>query len=204
MENINEIRKEIINNLNKYKTINNYDENYVNLLISGIKLEIIDMKYFLNNIDNLIRYNVFLSNDLYIFLINNYNLDKYKIEVSYLENKINEKNLYNKLSSEEQKLYNYYINEGSLAYKNSDYSKALQLYQKGKDLTNHPIFDYYIGKMYFKLRKFDIANDYISKYELNGGEKEIHSLLCLWGNNKDLTNDKIIEIDEKANKLIIF
>ena len=202
-DNKNLSRKDIIDNLNACKINNDYDE-YAKLLILGLELKVISVKYFFNRVDRLMNIKLKLARDLYQFFISKYEVSEYDVELSYFKNKLNEKMLYDNFSSEDKEKYNYYKEMGSLAYDNDDYQNALNLYKKGKDLTNHPIFDYYIGKMYFKLKQFDLANEYLLKYELNGGEKEMHSILYLWRNNDNATEEKILELDEKINRLVEF
>lgn len=72
----------------------------------------------------------------------------------------------------------------------NDYVKSLQIYLKNYRETKNIILEYYIGKMYYKLKDYKNAIFYLSKYELNGYSRLnktylylYYSLIRIHGNN---------------------
>ena len=86
--------------------------------------------------------------------------EEYYVELEYLKNRINEEKLYNLLSPVNKDMYNSCLENGQIASSTEDFEAALNHYIKGKNLTNHPIFDYYIGQTYFSLHKFEPSLGY--------------------------------------------
>jgi len=138
--------------------------------------------------------NVLFSGWLLLNLKNNYNISDSNDIYNYLKYKIDEKVSYLNLNEDAKEVYNQSIELGRKAYKNGELDKALEYYQNGKQVTNHPIFDYYIGKMNYKKGKFSEAYEILSSYEKHGGNKLLQASLYLY------TIDKKNGRYKKANK----
>ena len=104
---------------------------------------------------------------------------KYQPQILYLKNKINEEKAYQELGIEQKEAYTKAITKGREYYHANNLSTAYNYYTYGKYITNHPIFDYYIGKILFKSQKQDEAYKYFKIYIKNGGEKYLKALLYL-------------------------
>lgn len=104
---------------------------------------------------------------------------KYQPQILYLKNKINEEKAYQELGNEQKEAYTKAITKGREYYHANNLSTAYNYYTYGKYITNHPIFDYYIGKILFKAQKQDEAYKYFKIYIKNGGEKYLKALLYL-------------------------
>lgn len=199
------IKKKYYEKLVYYEQSSNYDNILIKFLIFGLEQQLITTKTFMNYIDRLISSNYKYAYDLLEYLTANYNLDNYSLELNYLKNKLNEKYLYYNLSKEKKDYYDLCIEKGRVFYRNGDLETAMYYYEAGLYVTSHPIFNYYIGKIYFKNKNFDIAQEYFSKYEQNGGEKELKALLYIWTYfDKHYNSKQIIKTDEKTKKLISF
>lgn len=130
--------------------------------------------------------------------------DGYKAEIKYLKNKINEKKLYQSLTKDEKETYDKVMEKGREFYHANDFYTANDCYIFGMDIINHPIFDYYIGKMSYKTWKLDDAYYHLSRYIEHGGEKLLKALVYL--NAINYINDNIEEIkknEEVANRIKI-
>ena len=115
----------------------------------------------------------------------------YQPQIRYLKNKINEERAYQELGKEQKEVYVKAITKGREQYHNNNLSTAYDYYTYGKYITNHPIFDYYIGKILYKNKNKDEAYKCFKNYIENGGEKYLKALLYLVTfSNSDV--DKII------------
>ena len=108
------------------------------------------------------------------------NVNKYKVEIKYIQNKINEKIIFNNLSDKKKEYYNICLENGRKAYQEGNLEEALVCYETGKYVTNHPVFNYYIGKIYYKKKNHEKAKEYLSIYEKNGGEKLSKTYLYMY------------------------
>lgn len=138
------------------------------------------------NLDNKIVYNA-----IYILIKNNYIeeskniLDKFiinnknKIKINILQNAIKNQTDYNNLSEIEKDNFNDSINIGHDYYVNKDLEKAYYTYKQGEYLTNQNIFLYYIGKILFKLGKYNEAEEYLKRYIKVGSDKITKAYLYL-------------------------
>lgn len=140
---------------------------------------LVNVKELLRNIDILSDKNSTLALEKLELLKENKLSKKYILEIKYLENKINEKQLYNNLSDKRKDYYNICIENGRKAYLDENYQEALVCYETGKYVTKHPIFDYYIGKIYYKKHKIKEAKEKLLEYEKVGGEKLAKTYLYL-------------------------
>lgn len=85
----------------------------------------------------------------------------------FIINYINEcKRYYLMKNSKNGSLVLDYINSGKEALDNNEYQKALYIFNKAFKNTGDPIFNYYLGITYFKLKNYTMANDKLSNYAL--------------------------------------
>ena len=125
------------------------------------------------------------------------------VEVSYLRNKINERKKYTNLSESSKNIYNICIIEGRKEFDRKEYYNSLIYYQVAAIVTEHPIFNYYIGEVLYKVGKLDEAYKYMMDYEACGGEKELPSLLYLNAIDERKKRHKLVNKREnKRNKLV--
>lgn len=149
---------------------NNYTEKY---LIIG-KL---DIKQQLVIIDKMIEEDLETATKLLKDL--SPKAKKYQPQILYLKNKINEEKAYQELGKEQKEAYTKAIRKGREYYRANNLPTAYDYYTYGKHTTNHPIFDYYIGKILYKAKNKDEAYKYFKFYIENGGKKYLKALLYL-------------------------
>lgn len=161
-------------------------------------------KKVLNMVDKVISRDPAVASLLLDKVVENYaDVNGTSIEVNYLRNKINEEKHYLFLSPPDKQVYDICIRKGREEYDKKEYDNALNYYQAAALITEHPIFDYYIGKILYKMGKMDKAYEYMQKYEKHGGKKELHSLLYL--KVMDFRMKRIMMAysrDSKSNKLV--
>lgn len=104
---------------------------------------------------------------------------KYEPQILYLKNKINEEKAYQELGKEQKEVYAKAIQKGREYYQANNLPTAYDYYTYGKYITNHPIFDYYIGKILYKNKNQEEASKYFKIYIENGGKKYLETLLYL-------------------------
>ena len=100
------------------------------------------------------------------------NIDEYKLE--YLKNKIKEKEM------KKHDMVDYYLKKGHEAYNKFDLKYALIVYYLALTTTKDNVFNYYVGKIAYKLKDYECARRYLNIYILNGAEKASKSLLYLY------------------------
>ena len=103
----------------------------------------------------------------------------YNVEVIYLQNCIREKELEDKLSENRKKAYNQAIVQGTSYLYYEEYDTAYDYFLYGKYVTNHPVFDYYIGYCFFKTYHDEEAYQILSNYREHGGKKLLEALTVL-------------------------
>ena len=103
----------------------------------------------------------------------------YDVEVAYLKNCIREKELEENLPEERKEAYNKALAEGIKCLHYDDYETAYDYFLYGKYVTNHPVFDYYIGYCFFKTYHDEEAYQILSNYKEQGGEKLLETLTLL-------------------------
>ncbi len=121
--------------------------------------------------------------------------DFYLMEIEYISNMIKEEEMYRELYSTQKKQYDCLKALGRSFYELNDYERAYYQYERAKKETNHPIFDYYLGKMLYKQRKYLEALPYFQEYLSHGGKKMPNCLLYMIKIHKKQKEYK------KANKL---
>ena len=165
---INNGRNDIISKL--IDSSNNAEETY-------LVIKRLDIKQQLIIIDKMIKQDLETATRLLEEL--SHKAVKYQSQILYLKNKINEERAYKELGKEQKEIYAKAITKGREQYHDNNLSAAYDYYAYGKYITNHPIFDYYIGKILFKAQKQDEAYKYFKIYIKNGGEKYLKALLYL-------------------------
>lgn len=106
-------------------------------------------------------------------------LDVYNEELRYLKNCLKEKR---KIEDDDTI---FFIKSGRKCYQKENYKDALSEYKKGLKKTNNAIFNYYIGKMYYKLGRKKDASRYLKIYAHFGADKLSKCYLYLYLCSKD-------------------
>lgn len=115
------------------------------------------------------------------YLLSNINLvlRKERKYIEIIKNAIRNQETYCALTEEQKKEYEKAIYYGSLTYQNQDYDIAYAYFIRGFEVTNHPIFKYYIGKVLYKKKEFLAARNYFLQYIEKGEEKGAKAYLYL-------------------------
>lgn len=191
--------KEMINKNQKEKIDEDFSNGITNetekLLNSCIENKLLTEQDALNYIKKLIDLGKI---DLASFLLNDIKKNYRGIDddiCNYLNSIITEEKLYQNLTDEQKNIYNECIKKGKQANR---IDESIKWYSLGKKETNHPIFDYYCGKMYYKLNKYDRAYKYLNEYKEQGGTKIFQNLLYM------LIIDKKTGKINKANQKVKF
>ena len=161
-------RNDIINKL--IDSPNNAEETY-------LMIKRLDIKQQLIIIDKMIKQDLETATKLLEEL--SHKSVNYQPQIRYLKNKINEERAYQELGKEQKEVYAKAITKGREQYHDNNLSTAYDYYTYGKYITNHPIFDYYIGKILYKNKNKDEAYKCFKNYIENGGEKYLKALLYL-------------------------
>ena len=119
----------------------------------------------------------------------------YDVEVTYLKNCIREKELEENLPEEKKEAYNNALEKGIGHLHYEDYETAYDYFLYGKYVTNHPIFDYYIGYCFFKTYHDEEAYQILSSYKEHGGEKLLETLTLL--KSLDCKTSRLEQASEK-------
>ena len=119
----------------------------------------------------------------------------YDIEVAYLKNYIREKELEEALPEERKDAYSKALTQGLKCLLYNDYETAYDYFSYGKYVTNHPIFDYYMGYCLFKTYHGEEAYQILSNYKEHGGEKLLEALTLL--KSLDCKNLRMEQAKEK-------
>lgn len=94
-----------------------------------------------------------------------------KLILNSLQKIINEQVNYNKLSEDEKNSYQVAIEKGYTYYEEGNIEYAYYMYTFGEYTTNNNIFNYYKGKMLYKLGRIEKALIYFEEYVKNGSDK---------------------------------
>ena len=119
----------------------------------------------------------------------------YDVEVAYLKNCIREKELEENLPEVRKEAYNNALEKGIGHLHYEDYETAYDYFLYGKYVTNHPIFDYYIGYCFFKTYHDEEAYQILSSYKEHGGEKLLETLTLL--KSLDCKTSRLEQASEK-------
>lgn len=149
------------------------------ILEVAYKNHLIDYESLLREINKLIKKDYKLGKNILEQVKYDLQEKNYRVELNYLQRKINEKQLYEELTEEQQKIYHTVIRNGNGYYKERKTKSFYKEYLIGKEKTNHPIFDYYIGKSLYKMHDYENSEKYLLEYLKTGGEKLPKALLYL-------------------------
>lgn len=179
--------KTLLNEANiilKRNIVNNIDNVYENLKLA---IESKDFKktililYYIPKIN--IKNEKLIYNSIYILIKNNYleeakeildmfiKGNKNKIFINTLYKVINNQIELNNLSERELESYKIAIEKGHQYYQDGNLEYAYYTYKFGEYTTGNSIFLYYIGKILFKLKRYNEALDYLNQYVKIGTDK---------------------------------
>lgn len=100
--------------------------------------------------------------------------------LTYLYYKIQRKINYNNLSEKTKHRIEFYINSARENFKYENIKGAINNLKLGKKLTNDELFDYYLGKMYFKIEDYENSIIHLKAYNnANGSDKREKSHMYL-------------------------
>lgn len=184
----------ILNISNKYHTEIMTNDEFLKENIENISRNILDNnippRKISKYINRIIELDPILAEKLlHLHLRNNF-FYLNEITVKTLTNKINEKKLYLILSEKGKAQYHQFKKDGQKAYRSGNLEKAYEIYSKAEYEIKHPIFDYYVGKILYKLGMYNEAKKRIEKYLENGGEKTSKALIYLLGIEVKNSNHK--------------
>ncbi len=91
-----------------------------------------------------------------------------KIKHQFLFNKINQLQYYSMMSEEEKYRFEALLRQGSQAYQEKDLPLAYDYYEAGKYLFDNVIFDYYLGKIDYKIHDYKQALFHLKKFIREG------------------------------------
>lgn len=128
----------------------------------------------------------------------------YKVETSYLINKIKEANNYNLLTENNKLLIDNFKSKGRQAYKKGMLVEAIDYYKAGLYVTELNEFNYYLGKIYYKLNFTEEAKKYFKEYLKEGASKYTKaklyiSRIYLRNNNYGKANSVIAQSNLVSN-----
>lgn len=103
----------------------------------------------------------------------------YLEEINFLKRKINEKELYFEMSDEKSYIYELEIQSISENIRRRKFDSVYFSCINISNISDCPIVYYYLGKIYFKMYKFEEAKKLFSEYMKHGGEKALKCLLYL-------------------------
>ena len=168
------------NNKNEYiKQINMlFNNNYASI------------DFYLKECNKLVDIDLYLAKDFLKKIIEKNTNNKSLNKIEYIKNKIQNKEQYNKYTEQDRELINYYINSAKEYIEQENYEYALYTYEAGLYITKNNIFNYYIGKTYYKLENYKISNKYLLKYNEKGTEKLEKSTLYICMINSIFNNKK--------------
>lgn len=176
-----------------------YNDEVKNYFVKNIESKKLNINKIYKYINKLVGSNVVFSKWLLLKLENNYKIDDDIDIYNYLKFRIDEEISYLNLCESDKEIYNQCIGLGREAYNNGELDKALEYYQNGKQVTNHSIFDYYIGKMNYKKGNYNEAYEILSDYEKHGGNKLLQASLYLY--TIDKKNNRNKKANKRANKI---
>ena len=158
--------------LKKEKSKKNNDiHDFIKQSYKYLKIEHRDLFYTISDCNYLINKGYIKEAKELFKIIVNLNNNKYNVQINYLQNKLNEIKFEQQMSKEDVKNYTLCMEFGRYYLEEEKYEDALKYFIKGLHLTNHNIFNYYIGKTYYKLGIYDYAINYFEKYYNKGTYK---------------------------------
>ncbi len=153
-------------------------------------------------IDDMIEKDVTSAKEKLLELTQTINVETYDLELEFLTNKIHEKELFLAFTNEQKKQYYSLQEQGSNYYRDHHFFYAMNCYEAAKYQTNHPIFDYYLGKINYVVMNFEQAIFYLENYASHGGEKMQKCLLYLGQSYRKVKkNQEAKEVFQKMQRL---
>lgn len=108
------------------------------------------------------------------------NENKCSKKIKFIEKLIKEKENYQLKPDEEKKKIEEFKENGREFYKSKELDKSIVIYKNALYFTHDNIFNYYIGKIYYKMKDYNQSENYLLEYCKNEGcEKYIKSKLYL-------------------------
>ncbi len=133
----------------------------------------------LMEISNLVSVDLDSAIDILQSVILDNQNDFYLMEIEYVTNMIREEEMYRELTSDKKMYYDCLKMLGTDFYEIGNCQRAYYHYELAKEKTEHPIFDYYLGKMLYKQARYIDALPYFQEYLSHGGKKLPNCLLYL-------------------------
>jgi hypothetical protein len=168
----------LLNKIQNYVNINDIPIDFtelltlVNLILKPEQTKSIDE--LIKEANELIENNLINEAKIKIDTIKkHYNYYSQKQIVSFLENKLNEKNIYNNLSKKIKNQIEEYKKLGKLNYYFGDYYSSYQYFSAGLYLTSYNEFYYYMAKCLFFMDRQEEAAKMFLKYMKTGYNKKI-------------------------------
>lgn len=91
--------------------------------------------------------------------------------IKYYERRIEEELFYSKQKNKEKELVKYLVQIGESCYKDRNNEASLYYNELGKKMTNDYVFDYYLGKTYYRMHNYKKATEHLNSYSKQGFEK---------------------------------
>ena len=177
------------------------DDHYLNYFNGLVGSGYVSVNNILLEVEKMIKLgNVELASNILNTLPNMEIFAAYSIELDYLNNLLNEKIAYLGLGDERKQLFIDLKTQGSKLYHAKRYKDAFKLYEKAYEITGLNIFEYYLGKCLFRMKRLEYAEEYFLRYLEHGGEKKEKTLLFLIGIGK-IRNDEYGNYLEEMNRI---
>ena len=196
---ISKITKSIIEKQNNTHKKIIEDQNFLKENIEEISNDIINGKIQVSKvilyINKIIDIDPHLAEKLLNISVRTNYFSYNEITVKLLQNKIEERKKYLRLTPNDKEKYDSLKEKGSNAYHSHKLDLAYDYYSLAHYITKHPIFEYYIGKIFYKLNLLKEAKKHLTIYSEIGGEKLEKCLLYLLSIELKTKNFK------KANKI---
>lgn len=168
----------ILGEVRKYASLNGYEGTKIPLFV------------FAKYIREILPTDVKKAEQIYYYVAAHYPKGTDEEELKYLKAVILERKQYCNLSLDKQENYRMMKKRGKEEYENSNLKSSCAYYQAGLAETKQNIFNYYFGKMLYKLGYFDQAKKYLERYITKGGEKYAKASLYLFYIYKKLKKEK--------------
>lgn len=169
---------DIVKEVREYAKLNGYENTRIPLFI------------FAKYIREILLIDVQKAEQIYYYIAAHYPKGADEEPLRYLKAIILERKQYCKLSLEQQENYHMLQKRGKEEYQNSNLKKSCAYYQAGLSEMKQNIFNYYFGKMLYKLEHFYQAKKYLERYITQGGEKCAKASLYLFYIYKKLKKEK--------------
>lgn len=177
------------------------DDHYLNYFNNLVGRGYVSVNNILLDVEKMIKLGyVEQASDILSVLPGMREFESYSLEVDYLNNFLNEKIEYLKLDDDKRLTYIDLKTRGSKLYHAKKYREAFKLYEQAYEMTGLNIFEYYIGKCLFRMKRLEYAEEYLLRYLEHGGEKREKTLLFLIGISK-ICNSEYDNYLNDMNKL---